>query len=474
MNLRIRLWSAGVALCAAAATCCLVALALSEVEGARLDDIATSFESVRLAQEIALRMAINYRSLDPAVRASSQAELQSLLSEYPPTIQGKSERRQFDLANQAIERYLATPRTGPSGMLAETMAFTAAFGEIWKLLQINEVHAHDARDRAHHTRTIGHIVGLLSLLLVLVVAVAGIFWLRGSAFRPLLDLEQALTRVAAGDMAAQVPVRGPPEFREMAATCNQMVDSLARARVRQLNYVASAVHDLRNPIAAIQLAIGYLAPDRPLPGEERIRSLLMIVVRQLKRLNAIVGEILNVARIQAGDLALKYERIDLAELVRESGRLYTDLAPGHQIEVKAPIEGLTFEGDRVLVEQIVNNLVSNAVKFSPRGSRVLLTAFGDLESVEIQVSDRGEGISATDRERIFEPYFRVSGPSARPEGSGLGLFSVRRIVEAHGGHISLDSRIGQGSTFSVVLPRHPVARPLEPSRPAASSPDASP
>jgi signal transduction histidine kinase len=231
-----------------------------------------------------------------------------------------------------------------------------------------------------------------------------------------------------------------------------MADALAQTREDQLRYVATVVHDLRNPLAAVQLAIGYVTPTRALPSEERVREIFAMIDRQLRRLNSLVGDVLNAVQIETGEIVLRKTTCDLGELAEASVSLFQSMSPYHRLELSC--RGPTsLRADATRLEQVLNNLISNAVKYSPHGSQVRVSLTGDDERISVAVSDEGPGISPSLHRQIFRPFSRGPSEHEEVEGIGLGLYVSKRILEAHGGSIEVSSSDGRGATFRATLPR---------------------
>lgn len=252
--------------------------------------------------------------------------------------------------------------------------------------------------------------------------------------------------------------------RQSAAAAIERERLLARerdqnVRLRDLDrmkddFVASVSHELRTPLTSIR---GYL--ELILDGEagevtDEQEQFLGIVQRNADRLLRVVGDLLFVAQVDAGKIALEPGECDLDALARESVDVARPAADEKEILLEVTTDsGRTLEADRARLAQVLDNLVSNAVKFTPPGGRVAIRTFRHRNEAVIEVSDTGMGIGAEDQERLFERFFRTRAASDRAiQGTGLGLAIVKAIVEAHGGTISVDSKVGEGTTFRVVLP----------------------
>ena len=177
-----------------------------------------------------------------------------------------------------------------------------------------------------------------------------------------------------------------------------------------------------------------------------------MIDRQLRRLNSLVGDVLNAVQIEAGQIVLRKTTFDLGELAEEAVSLFRSMSPYHQFDLACT--GLTtLRADATRLEQVLNNLIGNAVKYSPQGSQVHVTVVGGDDSLSIAVSDEGPGISPTLQRQIFRPFTRGPSEHEEVEGIGLGLYVSKRILEAHGGSIEVLSADGRGATFQATLPR---------------------
>src|ERR671934_54650 len=216
-------------------------------------------------------------------------------------------------------------------------------------------------------------------------------------------------------------------------------------------FVALISHDLRTPLTSIT---GYveLALEEDLNDE--VRGFLQVVARNSDRLLRLVNDLLFVARLQAGDVMLEEEDLDLAELVRDGVRAMEPRAAGKEITLTCEVEAVPLvHVDRGRFLQVLDNLVSNALKFTPEGGEVHVRLGERDANIRLEVSDSGMGISAADQRRLFERFFRAGNAvEQQVPGTGLGLYICRAIAEAHEGTISVRSELGEGSTFRLELP----------------------
>jgi signal transduction histidine kinase len=208
-------------------------------------------------------------------------------------------------------------------------------------------------------------------------------------------------------------------------------------------------HEVRTPLAAV---VGFtsLLLEREFPPDEE-RRYLEIIDQQARRLAALAGDFLDVRLLEGGALTIEKHEFDLVELAKEQASLFFPQSSSHALELDLPDEPLIVDGDRDRLAQVIGNLLSNAIKYSPAGTRVRLTLDADDGHASIIVADEGAGIPESDRQRIFEKFYR--GPAATGVGgTGLGLAVARELVHSHGGEIELEPSDGGGSTFVVTLP----------------------
>jgi signal transduction histidine kinase len=224
-------------------------------------------------------------------------------------------------------------------------------------------------------------------------------------------------------------------------------------------FVALISHDLRTPLTSIT---GYveLALEEDLPDDAR--GFLHVVARNSERLLRLVNDLLFVARLQAGDMMLEQEELDLAEIVRDGVKAIEPRATAKEITLTSSVAAVPpVRADRGRFLQVLDNLVSNAVKFTPEGGEVHVSLDERDGTVCLEVSDSGMGISAADQRRLFERFFRADNAVAQQvPGTGLGLYICRAIAEAHDGTISVRSELGSGSTFRLELPVARAAVPV--------------
>ncbi|WP_437907726.1 HAMP domain-containing sensor histidine kinase [Sorangium sp. So ce327] len=460
---------------AAASTAWLAALALLTASGFTLSatymtrEVTCLFNIVREVRSItqlevhllshereSARVALTHLPEHVGARDAARRELSRWLEdarEQPVTAESASV---FEEAERELERYLATHTQEHRKAGADTGAshdeVDRTFAALERLLATRLVEARIARQRVDEVHRLSEIVSLGAAGMLLAGVLLALWQLRRCVYRPLLSIRAAIDRYGAGSHDARAPQGGLDELREIAVAFNEMAAALAEQRKRQLGILASVAHDLRNPLAALKLTVDGLRPDRPLPHEERLRSMLTRIGKEAARCDRMLTDLMDIARIEGGELELRRETRDARELARDVVELYRPTATAHELGLSLPDEPVPLCCDPIRIEQVLNNLVANAIKYSPAGGAVQVTVARVGAEVSIAVSDRGVGIAADDQRRLFERYFRAPSSSGVAPGVGLGLWAALRIAEAHGGRIEVTSTAGRGSTFTLRLP----------------------
>ncbi|WP_224241301.1 sensor histidine kinase [Hyalangium gracile] len=322
-----------------------------------------------------------------------------------------------------------------------------------------EINIADGRRISEETRQWDELANQLGFLMITVLFIGlglAIWSIRRYAYQPLLAVRNALVRFHPGTPGAAVPETGPRELRDISREFNEMAARLERHREVQLGFIAGVAHDLRNPLSALKLSASMVRPDRPLPPEDKVRERFALVTRQVERIERMVEDLLDTSRIEAGKLELRPEELDLRGLLREVVALHEGTSTTHALALHLPEEPVPVRCDATRITQVLNNLLSNAIKYSPQGGKVRVELTSTPEAAWVAVTDSGVGIPEGERESIFEPFRRGAATRDTIPGVGLGLAVGRRIIEAHGGRIEVESTQGVGSTFRFRLPRTPL------------------
>lgn len=247
-------------------------------------------------------------------------------------------------------------------------------------------------------------------------------------------------------------------LQRQLAKQNAEQESLNRElrRVNQLKntFLGVAAHDLRGPLANIHLASQFMLDEGDSLAREEHEQLLHDISKQSQYMTNLIAELLDIAQIEAGKLELNKAALDAANFLAEAVRRHANIAEAKGTEILLKdVAGGTVLADPFRLQQVIDNLISNAVKFSPPGSTVEVSSRQTGAGWQVSVLDEGPGVREADRERLFQEFARLSArPTGGESSTGLGLAISRRIVEAHGGQIGVDSEPGHGADFWFILP----------------------
>jgi signal transduction histidine kinase len=267
--------------------------------------------------------------------------------------------------------------------------------------------------------------------------------------------------VAAGDYEQRIDPLGPVEAERMAVAFNDMVQRVQSSRRSQRDFVANVSHELKTPLTSIQ-GFAQAILDGTAQDRDKIEHAAQVIFDESDRLRRLVEELLDLARIDAGQVVFKREPVELARLIQSILDRMEIRAAESRVELSNQLPALPViigDGDRLA--QVFTNLIDNAIAHSPAGGNVTLSA--DLESswVSIHVDDQGSGIPPDELSRIFQRFYQLekSRTAGKKRGSGLGLAISREIVQQHGGRVVAQSSVGRGSRFTVQLP---IVQPDDP------------
>jgi signal transduction histidine kinase len=305
------------------------------------------------------------------------------------------------------------------------------------------------------------LLGIGTLLLLSFAAAAILIGRRNfkTIASPLADLLSAAEAVKDGDLRVRVSKTNSRHFSGVVNTFNEMIASLERADQQRRNLTADVAHELRTPLQIIQGNLEGVLDGvyEPTPGH--IEATLE-ATHQLARL---VEDLRTLSLAESGQLALEFEPVDMGELLLDTQTSFSGLAEsaGVTLRVAVPDELLLINGDPGRLDQVMANLVVNAVRHTPRDGTITLAAASIPDGVEIRVCDTGEGIAPEDLPFIFDRFWRGDRARTHQEGigSGLGLAITRQLVRLHGGTIDVASTLGDGTTFTIRLPEMPAASP---------------
>ena len=285
----------------------------------------------------------------------------------------------------------------------------------------------------------------------LAIGILGGLLLTRSTLKPLRDLRDAVRRILqTGQTDDRVPVYGTEDaVDELGILFNAMLTRITTLIHGMRNALDHVAHDLRTPMTRLRVtAESALATNDPAKHREALSDCL----EESERVLSMLTTLMDISEAETGTMKLNTVEVELAKLAGEITALYEDTAEDNGVTLTASVPGeLTVRTDRDRLRQALANLVDNAIKYTPRGGRVEITAGRDTGGIVIRVSDTGVGISEQDLPRIFDRLYR-GDQSRATRGLGLGLSLVRAFVEAQGGSVSVESKPGAGSTFTLRLP----------------------
>lgn len=292
---------------------------------------------------------------------------------------------------------------------------------------------------------------LSAAVLMAALAAAGVFVYVRSIMKPIRHLKEAAVRMSAGDFAARVEVTRPSaEVEELSRAFNTMADELSEIEQSRREFVANVSHELRSPITSI---MGYIQgmEDGTIPQEEHGRY-LTIVSDETKRLSKLIGDLLALSRLERNDAALTYTDFDVCEMLRRAIIRRLGDIDSRRMEIDCDFEddSMLVHADADRIEQVVVNLLDNAIKFTPEGGKITLKCRSEKELCLVTVKDNGVGILPEDRAKVFDRFFTADRAHTAGKGTGLGLSICQRILQMHGQSLRLEDTT-EGAAFTFTL-----------------------
>ena len=296
-----------------------------------------------------------------------------------------------------------------------------------------------------------------ALLLSILVSVP-IIWSITSRLR---ELGKATRLVAAGQFEHRMPASGNDEFANLAGDFNTMAQRLGELDQMKKDFVSHVSHDLKGPLASTRETVHILLEEIPGPLNDKQRRLLGLCLKSSERLSGMIGNLLDVSRMEAGMMDYKIESCDLIPLARNAASELEGLAREKKLElvVDSTVPEMRVDCDQGRITQVISNLIENAIKFSPVSSKALIRIEANGEYAILSVRDRGPGVPMLARTKIFDRFHQVNpGKKIAGQSVGLGLAICRTIVEAHGGSIWVEDNPGGGSIFFMKIKSSERAR----------------
>lgn len=387
-------------------------------------------EALLLADSVTVKNALNrVLELNQTYQALFEKEAAALKSGKP--LPGKRHSRKKEkVINEAMEELSQLRTVSQQNILR-------------KIEQLDQTGA--------RARAIAMVITGTALLFGIVLS----FMITRGITRPLSRMKKKTADIAEGIFEADLDISSPPEIGELAGAFNTMCVRLRDVDRMKSDFYSLMSHELRTPLTSIREGTNMFLEG--LGGEitDKQRELLVIIAEESSRLIDLVGSLLELSKLEAGMLTLNLSKNDLPALITRSIREMAPFAAAKNIVIDSDFEDIpsvSIDAERIL--QVLRNLIGNALKFTPPGGEVRITAGRVNGGVRVLVTDTGPGIRAEEIGLVFEKFRQAASPASPPrfQGTGLGLAIVRHILQAHGGRVWVESEVGQGSTFAFVLP----------------------
>jgi two-component system OmpR family sensor kinase len=290
-------------------------------------------------------------------------------------------------------------------------------------------------------------VGLIAVAVALVIGLI----LTRQITRPVRALISGARHLTKGELSYRVTVKSRDEIGELADSFNIMASSLEKGEQSRRQLTADIAHELRTPLTVIEGTVDGIIDGVFQPDTEHLRS----IKEQTALLTHLISDLRDISLAESGQLKLNLTSTDMVELVRRVVSNYEINALEKNVRIKLEEEPQIseIESDTVRMEQVISNLLVNAIRHTPSSGSISVTIKNDEDGLAISVADTGEGIAQDDLPHVFERFYRSGSSRSRKEGgTGLGLAIVKQMVEAHGGKVWVESKKGTGSIFSILLP----------------------
>lgn len=295
---------------------------------------------------------------------------------------------------------------------------------------------------------------------VLIFGLMGALILAGTMTRPIKLLVKGADLIGQGKLDTKIKIERKDELGWLAHKFDQMAERLKELDEMKKDFVSSVTHELRSPLAAIESYVNEMLEGGVKEFAETGIDDLTIIKNNTIRLSHFINDLLDTAKIEAGRIEVEPQSFDLSSLVTEVVTIFMPRAEKEKIDLRMDLSidlpKVFADGDKI--RQVLTNLISNGIKFTSSGGRVVISAekmMKNPEFVLVKVSDTGRGIPPGDLDKVFDKFHQAKDAREKvkgPKGTGLGLFIVKSIVELHGGKIWVESKLGEGTTFAFTLP----------------------
>ena len=296
-------------------------------------------------------------------------------------------------------------------------------------------------------------IGVLSMLVPIVVLVTLVnFLFTRFIYRYLDKISDAMQKVADGDYTVRLDAEKDQPFRELYRNFNTMAEELGGVEMLKNDFINGYAHELRTPITSINGFAEMLLNDDGTLSREEKRSYLEIIASESRRLADLAGNSLLMSRLDTQKIIPDKKPFSLDEQLRRCSILLSGQWTEKELDMTMDLDEAVYVGDYDLMQHLWINLLTNAVKYTPKGGSITVTLKNEEKFIAVSVADTGKGIPPEDRERIFDKYYQTDKSHSK-RGLGLGLAICKRIVQLCNGSLTVESEVGVGSTFTVKLPK---------------------
>lgn len=300
-----------------------------------------------------------------------------------------------------------------------------------------------------------NLYAVIALMLLAALLIAG--WISRDLVRRLQATGQAARALADGDLSHRAPETGRDEITELAGHFNHMAErieslvaGLRRSETARRDLLVTVSHELRTPMTSIS-GFAEALLDGVVSDEEQKQRYYRIIASEASRLNRLINDLFDVAKLDAGQLELRLQAMPITPWLVEFAEGYRPVVENAQgeltLQLSEEARQAVVYGDRDRLDQVLGNLVSNALRFNTQGEQITIAVQIEGDDLRVAVSDRGPGVSPEEADRLFDRFYQGKNRGAGHTGAGLGLSIVKSLVEAHGGRTGVHSRPGEGATF---------------------------
>ena len=271
-------------------------------------------------------------------------------------------------------------------------------------------------------------------------------------YSPLNRIYDAILTFSNGKKNSRAPEEGLKDLKLIAAQFNSLADQTNEFSRKRAQFLAGTAHDIRTPLTALKSSVELLKSHFVKFSEKQRTDCLSLIEKQIVRMESLTSSFLDTVRIESGEFRLNTRKVDVTQLVRDAVELWSSYSNKHKLISKIQQGPIYLECDPVRIDQIMTNLISNAIKYSPKGGIIEVSLQSSGEMTAIAIKDQGLGISHDEIGNIFEAFHRSESAQDLVPGIGIGLWITKRLVEAHHGNIQVESEVGKGATFKIQFP----------------------